>query len=81
MVLLVAASIYGLTGLALGLTHNRGAVLVNVFWAAYDIVMLWGVMTALLYKPADEEPDAEAASSTGVVAPLYPQLTGARGNR
>jgi len=79
MTLLAAASAYGLARLALGLTHNGGVILVNVFWAVYDIVMLWGVMTALLYKPADEETAAEVAPPERALS-LYPRLSGSRGH-
>jgi cellulose synthase (UDP-forming) len=80
MALLAAASLFGLARLTLGLAHNGAVILINVFWAVFDIVMLWGVITALLYQPADEEPDADAAPQTDMTAPLYPRLSDARGN-
>jgi len=80
MTLLMAASVYGLARLALGLTHNGGVILVNVFWAVYDITMLWGVMTALFYKPAAEETPSDVAPQTEMALSLYPRLSGSRGH-
>ena len=57
MALLVVAMIYGVTREALGITHHHLAVVVNVFWCCYDLLMLSVVFNALFYKPADEEPE------------------------
>ena len=78
MTLLAAASVYGLARLALGLATNGGVILMNVFWAIYDIVMLWGVMTALLYKPTADETKAQEAQ-TDMTRSLYPRISDIRG--
>ncbi|GEM_PF-181224 len=78
MTLLAAASVYGLARLALGLATSGGVILMNVFWAVYDIVMLWGVMTALFYKPAEEETYAEEMR-TDMALSLYPRVSEIRG--
>ena len=51
MALLAGAVIFGLGRLALGLTTNGAPILVNVFWAVYELVMLSVVLDALVYAP------------------------------
>ena len=51
MALLAGAVIFGLARLALGLTTNGAPILVNVFWAVYELVMLSVVLDALVYAP------------------------------
>lgn len=47
--LLIVAVIYGLLGLALGLRPDGVAVLANVFWATYGLLLLSVVVRALLF--------------------------------
>ncbi|MGQ9481454.1 glycosyltransferase family 2 protein [Chloroflexus sp.] len=55
MIALLAISIgVGLLQLALGWRTDGIPVLVNVFWAVYDLVMLSVVIDAVLYQPAEE---------------------------
>jgi len=55
MMVLLAVSIgVGLLQLALGWRTDGMPVLVNVFWAVYDLVMLSVVIDAALYQPAEE---------------------------
>ncbi len=51
MAALVAAVIYGLARLALGLANDRLSITVNVAWALYDLVMLSAIIGAALYEP------------------------------
>lgn len=67
--LLIVASVYGLARVALGMTSESWVIFVNVFWAAYDVLMLSAVLTAYFYKPAVEEADTAAT-------PLYPDIAG-----
>jgi cellulose synthase (UDP-forming) len=64
MVLLAAAVTVGLIRLALGLTQDGPGILVNAFWACYDLVVLSVVVDALLYNGPEEvkAPLAEDAS-------------------
>ena len=69
MGLLVAAALYGLARLALGLTNDGVPILVNVFWICYDVAMLSVVFDAVAYRPGEEEADpatmlARAAGET-----------------
>jgi cellulose synthase/poly-beta-1,6-N-acetylglucosamine synthase-like glycosyltransferase len=54
--LLVLATVYGVTALALGATRNPIAVLVNTLWVCYDLVMLSVVVPAARYAAPEEEP-------------------------
>jgi cellulose synthase (UDP-forming) len=45
------AIVYGLFSLLVGWNLQVGGVLVNVFWGFYNIVMLWAIVRAALYKP------------------------------
>ncbi len=54
MALLAFAVVFGLTQLALGWRNDGLPVLVNVFWAVYDLVMLSVVIDAATYQPAEE---------------------------
>lgn len=60
MVLLLIASLYGLARLALGLTTDGIPVIVNVFWACYDVAMLGVVLGAVSYTPSQETADASS---------------------
>jgi cellulose synthase (UDP-forming) len=55
IVLLNIAIIWGLGRLALGLTEAGVPILVNVFWACYDLVALSVVLHAATYRPATVE--------------------------
>jgi cellulose synthase (UDP-forming) len=50
VVLLVLSSAYGLTGLALGWRQDTVGVLINIFWAAYDILMLSIIIRAAMFN-------------------------------
>ncbi len=58
VVLLVLSSIYGLTGLALGWRQDTAGVVINIFWAAYDILMLSIIIRAAMFNanPAPSTP-------------------------
>jgi cellulose synthase (UDP-forming) len=51
MVLLAGACVFGLARLALGLTDDGLPIIVNIFWACYDLVMLSVVLDAATYQP------------------------------
>ncbi len=55
MVLLTVAIGVGLSQLALGWRSDGMPVLVNVFWAVYDLIMLSVVIDAALYQPPEEQ--------------------------
>jgi cellulose synthase (UDP-forming) len=74
LVVLTLAALWGLARLALGVAPDGVAVLVNVAWISYDLVMLSVVLDAVMYAPpsgdddgvADERsPDATAALAHG----------------
>ena len=56
MALLMMASLYGLARLALGLTTDGVPVLVNVFWACYDVAMLGVVLGAVSIRRPKRPP-------------------------
>ncbi len=53
--LLSVAVVYGLFGLALGLREDGVAVLANVFWATYDMLLLSLVIRALLFVNSESK--------------------------
>jgi cellulose synthase (UDP-forming) len=57
MGILCFAIVWGLARLALGFTDQAIPILVNVFWACYDLVALSAVLDAATYQPAPEESD------------------------
>jgi cellulose synthase (UDP-forming) len=81
MVLLTVAILWALSRLAFGLTSNGFPIMVNVFWACYDLVALSAVLLAAAYKPPidapeptiDPDPQGSAAAAHGRVG------AGARG--
>lgn len=70
MGLLIAAGLYGLARLALGLTHHTVPILVNVFWICYDVAMLSVVFRAVTYTPGEVEatPNSMLANGSGETA-------------
>ena len=54
--LLVAAIVVGLLKLAVGIASDGIPVMINVFWACYDIVSLSVVIDAATYQPPAESP-------------------------
>jgi cellulose synthase (UDP-forming) len=72
MVLLNIAVVWGLGRLALGLTEEGVPILVNVFWACYDLVVLSVLLRAATYRPGQTEspPPTEPATT----AELYGRL-------
>ena len=64
MGLLLVAAAWGLSRVALGQTDKPAAILVNVAWAVYDLVILSVVLDAVTYQPSDED----ATVSTGTQA-------------
>jgi cellulose synthase (UDP-forming) len=60
IVLLTFAALWGLARLALGVAPDGVAVLVNVAWISYDLVMLSVVLDAAIYEPPNDNDDAEA---------------------
>jgi cellulose synthase (UDP-forming) len=73
LLLLTVAALWGLARLALGAAPDGVAVLVNVAWISYHLVMLSVVLDAVMYEPpsddngfADERsPHATAALAHG----------------
>jgi len=55
MVVLVLAAVVGLVRLMTGLTDDGGAILLNVMWVVYDLVMLSAVLDAAFYGGFDTE--------------------------
>ncbi|OAN40830.1 cellulose synthase [Chloroflexus islandicus] len=55
MALLAIAIVVGLGQLALGWRSDGLPVVVNVFWAVYDLVMLSVVIDAAMYQPTEEQ--------------------------
>jgi cellulose synthase (UDP-forming) len=69
MVILTLAALWGLARLALGFAPDGVAVVVNVAWIVYDLVMLSVVLDAVMYEPPSED--------DGVVDQLSPDGTAA----
>jgi cellulose synthase (UDP-forming) len=63
MGLLVAACLFGLGRLAFGYSGEVVAILVNVFWACYSLMMLSVVLDAATYQPPEDEPENPGDSS------------------
>jgi cellulose synthase (UDP-forming) len=55
--LLVCGCFYAVFGLLVGWRNDLVGVLVNIFWACYDIWMLSVILRAAVYRPPVEEPD------------------------
>jgi cellulose synthase (UDP-forming) len=68
MAALAAAVAFGLARLALGLTDDGLPILVNVFWAIYDLVMLSAVLDAVTYRPPEDESDQAEPTLTAAEA-------------
>lgn len=60
MVVLVLAAVVGLVRLMTGVTDAGGAILINVVWVGYDLVMLSAVIDAAFYRGFPEAPPQEA---------------------
>lgn len=60
--LLCLAVVFGLVKLAFGLTSEGVPVIVNVFWAIYDLAMLSVVLDAVTYAPPRAEAEAKEAT-------------------
>jgi len=70
MLLLIAASIYGLVRLTLGLTEEGVPILINVFWVTYNLLMLSVVLDAATYQPPQEVEGEPTSGSVDTVALL-----------
>ncbi|MGB9739426.1 glycosyltransferase [Chloroflexus sp.] len=55
MILLAVSIVVGLLQLTLGWRNDGLPVLVNIFWAVYDLIMLSVVIDAALYQPTEEQ--------------------------
>jgi cellulose synthase (UDP-forming) len=55
MALLIVAMLYGLARLALGHASDGPAILINVFWGCYDVLLLSVVVGAVRYQPQGAE--------------------------
>lgn len=64
--LLGLSIVIGLGKLALGLTTNGFPIVINVFWACYDLVALSVVLDAVTYRPPHDAP--ESAGDTDPLA-------------
>ena len=71
MAALIGASLLGLTRLALGMTEDGLPVIVNAFWATYDVVCLSAVLDAVTYQPDDAPGEASPARSGGTAAEAH----------
>ena len=65
MVCLIIAMIVGLGKLALGLSSDGVPILINVGWAAYDLVVLSAVLDAATYRPVGENGSDGAEAVVG----------------
>ena len=65
LVLLAAAVVYGLLGLALGWREDGVAVVANIFWATYDMLLLSVVIRALLFVRSEDN-TAEGINRLGL---------------
>jgi cellulose synthase (UDP-forming) len=70
LVLLTMAALWGLARLALGVAPDGVAVLVNVAWICYDLVMLSVVLDAVVYEPPHEDDGLAHESSSAATAAL-----------
>lgn len=61
MAVLAGAAVIGLVRLMTGMTDDAGAVLLNVVWVVYDLIMLSAVLDAAFYGGFDPDPEPEAA--------------------
>jgi hypothetical protein len=53
VILLTAGSmVFGLVALGFGwINYQAGGVAINIFWGCYNIVMLWTIVRAAVYRP------------------------------
>ncbi|MBV9174721.1 MAG: glycosyltransferase [Chloroflexi bacterium] len=72
MLILISAALWGLARLTMGFATDGVAVLVNVAWITYDLVMLSVVLDAAAYEPAShadatglDDPESTAALAHG----------------
>jgi cellulose synthase (UDP-forming) len=65
MVLLCLAIVFGLGKLALGVTGESVPILVNVFWAIFDLVMLSVVLDAVTHTTREADIESKAALPLG----------------
>jgi cellulose synthase (UDP-forming) len=68
IILLVAASSYGLARIVLGIADDTASTLINIGWATYDLLMLSVLIVAITHRdagtgePAETEPIASATA-------------------
>jgi cellulose synthase (UDP-forming) len=74
MGLIVVSIVYGSVRLALGMTDDVAAFLVNVFWSGYNVVMLSVVIVAATYAPPSDEAAGHADRLTA--ATVTGRITG-----
>lgn len=67
MASLIGAIILGLGRVALGATQDGFPILVNVFWASYDLLALSVILDAVTYRPS-EEPGIQLPTEPGTTA-------------
>ncbi len=53
LVLQVLSVFYALIAVALGWRHDLTGIVINIFWVAYDILMLHVIILAAIYRPKD----------------------------
>jgi cellulose synthase (UDP-forming) len=72
MVVLTAAALWGLLRLTLGLATDYVAILVNVSWIVYDLVMLSAVLDAVAFEPTGSgQPVEEDTSADDTAAAAH----------
>ncbi len=71
MAALIGASLLGLARLSLGMTEDGLPIIINAFWAIYDVVCLSAVLDAVTYQPDDAPGEAPAAGTGGTAAEAH----------
>lgn len=57
IILTLVAVLYSVLHMWIGHGENFSAWLVNLFWASYNVVMLWGIVWAAFWKPEEDMTD------------------------
>ncbi|HZU77565.1 MAG TPA: glycosyltransferase [Dehalococcoidia bacterium] len=68
MALLVMAALAALLRVAFGLAHSGGAILANLAWVGYLLLMLSVIVRAAVYTPAGTAPSEAVANGRGAVS-------------
>ncbi len=64
IVLQILSGLYAVSAVALGWRHDVAGIVINLFWIAYDLFMLYPILTASVYRfKGTYRPPLEMASS------------------